>query len=224
MSSRQGRARRLGAEVSIDAFKWNSTALDPQPRAIPRPAAAPIAPLFDRDASEREAFQQGYAQGERAGGEAAAARSDAVLRRLAQTIDEVSALRQALIHKTERQVVHLALAIAKRVIHREVSLDRELLTAMARVALDRLGTGATATIRLHPDDYAAMAGARGLQTSGVVQVVADPSVRRGGCHIQSDFGLVDLDVDSQIQELAKTLFGADDSVDPIDPAEALVAR
>ena len=44
-----------------------------------------------------------------------------------------------MIHQTERQMVQLALAVARRVVHREVSLDPDLLIAMARVALERLG-------------------------------------------------------------------------------------
>ena len=48
-------------------------------------------------------------------------------------------MRAEMIHQTERQMVQLALAIARRVVHREVSLDPDLLLAMARVALERLG-------------------------------------------------------------------------------------
>src|SRR6185295_10977767 len=99
-------------------------------------AAAPLpTPSFAE--LERDAFMKGYAQGERSGAEAAARRGEATLRRLAQTIEELAGLRTELVQKTERQVVELALAIARRIIHRDVSLDRELLVAMARVALER---------------------------------------------------------------------------------------
>jgi flagellar assembly protein FliH len=185
--------------------------------------ANPLAnPLVDRDSVEREAFSQGYAQGERAGSEAAAARAEAVLQRLAQTIEELGTLRTALIRKTERQVVQLALAMAKRIVHREIALDRELLTTMARVALDRLGGNTTATIRLHPDDYAATSVSRKADDGGIVKVVPDPVVRRGGCLIQSDFGLIDVGVESQIQELTTILFGRDEGVDSVVTVEAFV--
>jgi flagellar assembly protein FliH len=184
------------------------------------PVAPLVAPVVDRDTIEREAFGQGYAQGERAGSEAAAARAEAILQRLAQTIEELGELRTALIRKTERQVVQLALAIAKRIVHREIALDKELLTAMARVALDRLGANASATIRLHPDDYAVTVASRSADEGGAVKVVPDPVVRRGGCLIQSDFGLIDIGVDAQIQELTTILFGRDEGAD--STAEALV--
>jgi flagellar assembly protein FliH len=133
------------------------------------------------------------------------------------------------IQKTERQVVQLALAIARRVIDREISLDRELLVAMARVALDRLADTASATIRLHPEDYAVAAGATkagqagaGKLSEGAVRLVADPIVSRGGCLVQSDFGLIDVSPDAQLRELADALLGGD--LSPSDGAAVYAKR
>jgi flagellar assembly protein FliH len=172
--------------------------------APPTPASAP-----DLAALEREAFTKGYAQGERAGAEASASRAEAMLRRLAQTLDELQSLRRDLIRRTEREVVELSLAIAKKVLHREVSLDHDLMLAMARVALDRLADVDTASIRLHPDDYAGVMLGRGPSavTTHGVQIVADASVHRGGCVVQSEFGSVDIGVATQIDELTQALFG-----------------
>ena len=62
-----------------------------------------------------------------------------MLRRVAQTLEELGGLRQTLIQETERQMVQLALTLARRVVHREVTLDPELAAALAHVALERLG-------------------------------------------------------------------------------------
>ena len=81
----------------------------------------------------------------------------------AQTLEELSGLRQTLIHETERQMVQLALALARRVVHREVTPRPGAAAALARVALERLGDNAPATIRLHPEDYTVVAaGQRAL--------------------------------------------------------------
>jgi flagellar assembly protein FliH len=162
----------------------------------PRPSFAEL---------EREAFTKGYAQGERAGAEAAERRGEATLRRLAQTIEELGNLRAELLQKTERQVVELSLAIAARVLRREVTIDRELLIAMARVALDRLGENTSATIRLNPEDYAVIGAQAHLGEHDVFRVVADPLVSSGGCLVQSDFGLIDAGIDAQLGEVAAAL-------------------
>lgn len=210
------RAKRLTSAPSVARFEWasggRSGAAAPAPdspfpavREImpPPPPSAPCA-----DTIERDAFAKGYAQGEKAGQEASAARCDAMLRRLTQTLEELTELRSEMIHHTERQMVQLALAVARRIVHREVSLDQDLLIAMARVALDRLGDGATVTVRLSPDDYAATAECAARSCTGTnVTVVGDARVSRGGCRIESNFGTLDAGVDAQIQELGRALLG-----------------
>ena len=173
-------------------------------------------------ALEREAFVKGYAQGERSGAEAAARQGDAMLRRLSETIEEVAALRADLLRRSERDLVRVALLIAERVLHREVTLDRELLMAMAHVAIDRLGNRASATIRLHPADHAAlMAVPRTQPFTGAVEIVADASVSRGGCLVQSDFGLIDLGVEAQIREVSRAMLGDDETADIAAPVASM---
>jgi flagellar assembly protein FliH len=175
----------------------------PAPAAAPGDAAHEVRPSFAE--LERDAFTKGYSQGERAGAEAAARRGEAMLRRLAQTVEELAGLRGELIQKTERQVVQLALAIAERILRREVSLDRDLLIAMARVALERLGENTAATIRLNPADHAHIGDAARVSEGSIVRIVADPLVSSGGCLVQSDFGLIDVGIDAQLNELASAL-------------------
>jgi flagellar assembly protein FliH len=190
-----------------------STAASEEPAAVPAPAPEPVPDAIAADqqarlaALEREAFTKGYAQGERAGLEAGGKRAEAMLRRVAQTLEELGGLRQTLIHETERQMVQLALTLARRVVHREVSLDPELAAALAHVALEKLGTTTPATIRLNPEDYTIVAQ-DGERWGGVaVTVVPDPSVARGGCLVESDFGCVDATVERQFDELSRALLG-----------------
>lgn len=166
---------------------------------------------------EREAFAQGYAQGERAGIEVAARQLQAVHGRLGQTLDQLVGLREELTYRTERQVVELALAMATRILHREISLDRELLLVMARIALDRMGDGTAATIRLHPDDEAAARGTRESWPDGSVVIIADPAVRPGGCVVQTEKGQIEVGVDAQVKELATALLGDMPIAAPVAP-------
>jgi flagellar assembly protein FliH len=220
-------ARRLPA-AAVDAFEWltDGTAASP---AAPRPAQAATSShvaessLDDvRTAQqehlatlEREAFANGYAAGERAGVEAGNKRAEAMLRRLAQTLDELRALRETMIRQTEQQMVSLSLAIARRILRREVAVDHDLLVAMARVALERVGESGTATIRLSPEDYAATVQRHGDHWAGSrVKVVADPSVSRGGCLVESEFGFVDASVEAQFDQVAQALSEGPESALP----------
>lgn len=216
MSSRAARITKGG----VEPFRWGAPAAPSHDVQTPSWMAAPetaheppaVAPP-DAAAIERDAFAKGYAQGERAGTEAGAARAEAMLRRLAETLDELQRLRGDLVRRTERDVVELALAIARKILHREAALDRDLLLAMARVALDRLSDATAASIRLHPDDYATAMAGRGPVAASPhgVQILADPSVRRGGCVVRSDVGSVDVGMAAQLDEITRTLLGDDAS-------------
>jgi flagellar assembly protein FliH len=209
------RALRVTACGQPERFTWGASRDEAETSfgstGRPLVLSTPVAAVPDLAALEHEAFTKGYAQGERAGAEASAARAEAMLHRLAQTLDDLQRLRGDLIRRTEHEVVELALAIAKKVLLREVTLDRDLMLAMARVALDRLADVSTASIRLHPDDYAGVMLGRGPSavTTHGVQIVADGSVRRGGCVVQSEVGSVDIGVAAQLDELTHALVGAE---------------
>jgi flagellar assembly protein FliH len=112
-------------------------------------------------------------------------------------------------------MVQLALALARRVVVRELALDPSLVAAMAHVALDRLGESTPASIKLHPEDYATICAHRGDHWEGAqVTILPDPAVARGGCLVESDFGTVNGSVDAQFEEMARALLG--DVATPVD--------
>jgi flagellar assembly protein FliH len=206
------KARRV-AQVEPAPYDWGAPA-----GTLPPPASEPQPPAGGEDPSahhhahlaalERDAFATGYAQGERAGMEAGNKRAEAMLRRLAATLEELGALRQTMIRQTEQQMVELALAIARRILRREVMLDGDLILAMARVALDRLGEAASATIRLNPEDYAQTLQRHGDNPIGSrVRIIADPAVSRGGCLVESEFGFIDAAVEAQFDQVMRALIG-----------------
>jgi flagellar assembly protein FliH len=215
MSSR-ARVLRTAAVLEYDWAVGGSLA---SPEAAPAPAPSPAEePPIDAAvlgqhqlrlaALERDAFATGYAQGERAGLEAGNTRAEAMLRRLAQTLEELGTLRESMIRQTEHQMVDLALAIARRILRRETTLDGDLIVAMARVALERLGEAGSATIRLSPEDYSQTVQRHGDEWAGrKVKVLPDASVSRGGCLVESEFGFVDAGVEAQFDEVMRALIG-----------------
>jgi flagellar assembly protein FliH len=181
----------------------------------------PFQPTADQQAQlaalERDAFTKGYAQGERAGLEAGGKRAEAMLRRLAQTLEELSGLRDNMVRQTERELVQLAVAIARRVLQREITVDPELTAALAHIALERLGGASPATVRLHPDDYAIVMSGQVAPLNGrQVEIRADPAVARGGCLVESEFGFINASVDAQVDEIARAVLG--------EPVPVAVAR
>jgi flagellar assembly protein FliH len=134
-----------------------------------------------------------------------------------------AATSQARLSEVERD----ALTIAKRILRREVTLDPDLTVAMARVALDRLGEQSGATIRLHPEDYAAAVGGADQEwNSDQVTVIADEKVSRGGCRIESAFGFVEAGVEAQFEEVERAVFAGEQTQAMVtrDNEEVVVAE
>ena len=125
--------------------------------------------------------------------------------RLVETIREVSALRRTVLDAADDDLMQLAVGLARRVLHREIHLDPDVLLAMAHVALGRLGDRAVATVHLNPDDLAAMSPSQTARDA--LTLAADPELPRGGCRVSSAHGEVDLGIDAQMTELARGLFG-----------------
>ena len=54
--------------------------------------------------------------------------------------------------RAEIELVHLALAIAAKILHREAQVDRMLVAALVKVAMEKLQHGTTATVRVRPEE------------------------------------------------------------------------
>ena len=189
---RRRRAVRLGAVAATGAAPRRRV------RRVPRAGAAAAAAPAQRRGRRRPqqpapraggARARGVRQGLRAGrarrrrGRRQARRSDAAPRRPRRSRSS-AALRAELIQQTERQMVQLALALARRVVHREVTLDpRARCRAWRASRSSGSATTAPATIRLHPEDYAAIVAARGAPLGRQRRAASSPirRCRRGGC-------------------------------------------
>jgi flagellar assembly protein FliH len=168
-------------------------------------------PSAERTAAvEREAYARGFSVGERAGLDAARAGAESGRARLDATIADIAQLRVGMIERAQHDLLRLAVAIAERVIRREIRLDRERLLAMAEATLPKLGAAAVATVLLNPEDIAAItATGRELPANGPLRVQPDVQILPGGCLVKSAFGTIDLGLEAQLREILDGLLTID---------------
>lgn len=222
MWSKGHRVPPRGAAVPV---RWRPTQMSATPARPQHDAALFAAPVHEHvdtpahttSESEGPSLQvqlaDAHAQGV-ADGLATAERVMAEERaRLASTVREIGGLRRRVLDEAEHDLMQLAVGMARRVLHREVQLDPDILLSMAHVALRRMGERPVATARFHPEDLAAMT----RQNTAVegLTLVSDPEVPRGGCRLESVVGEVDLGVDAQMTELSRVLLGELSSVEHV---------
>lgn len=108
--------------------------------------------------------------------------------------------------KMERQSVELAFEIAGKVISQELATRPDVVADMVKEAVQQLTDITRLTIRVHPDDLELIrAAAKKWQHDGDISTQADikpdSSLQRGDSLIESDRGITDARVSSQIARL-----------------------
>jgi flagellar assembly protein FliH len=154
----------------------------------------------------REAHAAGLREGEAAGRARAAAEVQPVLERLARSIHEIAGLRARLRSEAEADLVQLSLAIARRVLHREIAIDPEALQGLILGALKKLQGQEIARVRVHPSHAAPVTNylRQNLNTEQI-EVIADPSREVGAVVFETQRGNLDASVESQLQEIERGL-------------------
>ena len=160
-----------------------------------------------REAAVREARREGFERGQREGradGEGAAAEASAAA---------LAALEARYRDEVERQradCADLALEIVRRVAG-EIA-PAEWLHALAARAAEELVERAPLTLRVHPERADAVRErVRADAPTPIAEVLGDEELAPGGCVLESRFGKVDVDLDTQLERiLALAGGGADD--------------
>lgn len=129
-----------------------------------------------------------------------------VFRSLRTATEDVQSLREKVMRESEEDLIDLIMMVARKVILREVAMDRGILHNVVQTAIGALSERSEITIRLNPDDYI-------LTTSGPddsfrkellterMRLKSDPAVLQGFCQIDSEMGTLDAGIDAQLDEI-----------------------
>ena len=153
-----------------------------------------------------DARAAGFDEGLAAGRHQAAAEVQPVLERMARTIDEIGQMRARLRKEAEGDLVKLALAIARRVIRRELAIDPDALRGLVLAALEKLKGQEISRIRVHPGHAGPLAAALPPASGGSpLEIVPDPSCQPGGVVFETSRGNLDAGVETQLSEIERGL-------------------
>jgi flagellar assembly protein FliH len=154
----------------------------------------------------KEARDAAYIEGEKAARDQDAASVRIVIENLAQSIRELAGLRPKLRGQAEGDVVRLAMAIAKRVIHRELSTDPDSIMGLVKVALEKLRLQETVRVRVCPAHVAIVKEfLSGTPGATQIDVTGDAALGSGGVVFDTTRGEYDVSTDVQLNEIEKGL-------------------
>ena len=124
-------------------------------------------------------------------------------RRLDQMRLEFARDRQRFFAAAESQVVKLALAVARKILHRDAMTEGLPLRATVKAALARVQDGSPTVLRVPESDLEAWRAMFSTGTAGFVQVVADERMVSGECVLETNVGRVELSEDVSMDEVER---------------------
>lgn len=154
---------------------------------------------------EQQAFAGGYKKGEAAGLQQGAAQYQPAIEQLARTVKELAQLRRKFRRDAEQDVVKLALAIGKRIVHRELSIDAGAVLGVVKAALEKLEGREVDKVRLCPQDVEAVRAHLGKIPGPAIELIPDAKLARGSAIFETARGNLDASVETQLEEIQRGL-------------------
>jgi flagellar assembly protein FliH len=152
----------------------------------------------------QQAREDGYRQGFAEGEQRSAQQSAALSARMARSIEETAGCRMRLRREAEQGIVDLALAVARRILHREISIDPEALLGVIRSAADRISAREITEVRLHPAQVGMVRQfIDSLDSPVPIRISGDPALEPGAVWFETVRGVLDASLDTQIEEIRR---------------------
>jgi type III secretion protein L len=151
--------------------------------------------LREQDSIRERARQEGNAQG--------LAEWNRVLTAANQRADELT-------NSWEETMLRLSVRVAEKIIGEQLRVHPETIVGIIREVMKNIRPGKRLTIQVNQAD-AQQARARidrikdGLSTSSDIEIVASGSVSPGGCVIDSELGIIDARLETQLKCLEEAL-------------------
>lgn len=194
--------------ISTDPVPWRRV-----PSMDMVPSAGNPFPLPDSGAAHggasppgdwKSVYQQGFQEGKAAAKQEVSAQIETMSGQLARTIEELTGLRQRFRHEAEADVVALALAIARRILHRELTVDPDALLGLVKAGFEKIGLNEVHRVRVSREDAPLVK--QHLEKMGLphhVEVLGDASLGRGTAILDSARGTLDASAETQLAEIER---------------------
>ncbi len=191
--------------ASADAAVWSAP--DMSAPAVNQKLPT-VSGLVDLQAEAyKEAFEQGLAEGREAGrGEIRVQ-----VEKLAGMFYDLAKPFDALDAEVERELLTLAMALARQIVRRELKTDPTQIIGIIRDAIAALPVAAREVrVHLHPEDAAVVRqNLAPTESERAWTIVEDPVMARGGCQITTATSRIDARLETRLAAILSDLMGTE---------------
>lgn len=160
--------------------------------------------------AQKQGHDEGYAEGFKKGEDAAREEFKPFLETIEGLISDLTGFRKDMYNKGEREMVEMVVSLAKKVIHFEFSTRDDAVQEMIRLAVQSVLDRESMVIKINPTDkgYAESFRPELHHLFGEIKNItfeAHSGVERGGCIVETNFGVVDARIDKLGEQMDRIL-------------------
>jgi flagellar assembly protein FliH len=160
---------------------------------------------------QQEAYDRGLARGREEGREQIRKELLPALSAFVQARQSLIALEEQLVSRLTPEIVRLAVEIAEKIVGKKVEEDPQVTLSVLERARAEIPQARHVRIWLHPADYHALVDLHPelmqVREEGGrrVEVLTSEDISRGGCCVETEMGVIDATIPTQVQEISRQL-------------------
>ena len=160
--------------------------------------------------AKKQGYEAGFEDGFNKGKEAAKEEFSPVLETIKHLVEELSGFRKEMYYKVEREMIEMVIALTKKIIHFEFSTHEDAVQDMIRLAVHSVLDRESMVIKIHPTDkeYAeSFLPELHHMYSEIknITIVKNSGIERGGCIIETNFGVIDARIENLEEQIDRIL-------------------
>jgi flagellar assembly protein FliH len=160
--------------------------------------------------ARKQGYDAGFEDGFNKGKEAAKEEFSPVLETTQHLVEELSEFRKEMYDKVEREMIEMVIAITKKVIHFEFSTREDAVQDMIRLGVQSVLDRESMVIKIHPTDkeYAESFLPELKHMYSEIKNItfaANSGIERGGCVIETNFGVIDARIEKLEEQIDRIL-------------------
>ena len=159
---------------------------------------------------EQEAYEKGFAQGEKDGLELGEKKAIKVIENIENLFIEIGNLKKEIIKQHEKEILELIFAIVKKILHDHVDIDEKTIKDIVVRALNVTTEKSEIVLKVNPEDFDFVERLRPefltkFKELKSITATSDPSITKGGCFLETPYGDVDATFETQLERISQSL-------------------
>ena len=188
-------AARQAAEIVADAKNTAKKIIDEAKQAA--------------DALKENAEKTAYEKGYKAGSEQGRLQFAGLLQKAEAVATQGQADSKRFFDEAEESIFAIALGIAEQVISHSIQTDNQTVVSIAKRLLDKARNGKRFVLKCNPLDIPTLSESSDAlsKVAGgkAVELEDDRNMAQGGCRLETDYGVLDGTIESQLEQLRRLI-------------------